>query len=80
MRREWGRLHSSWQTMTYEYFCPNCSHNWEESQSITADSSTLCPNCKKNTAQKMISGGYCHLFKGNDKKFYTTFDRSDNHV
>lgn len=68
--------------MTYEYSCSNCQHNWEECQPITADPITLCPKCAQNTAQKIISGGSYHLFKGKglNKGYHSTFEKSDRNV
>lgn len=42
--------------MTYEYTCTNCNHNWEAEQKITEDRLTTCPNCKQETAKRLISG------------------------
>lgn len=43
--------------MTYDYTCTSCLHNWEEEQSIKDVPHSFCPNCKKETAKRLISGG-----------------------
>ncbi len=50
--------------MTYEYACEACGHAWEAEQSINDPALTECPNCKKNTAKRMISGGQGFILKG----------------
>lgn len=51
---------------TYEYKCKeeSCSHKWEETQSIKESATTKCPKCKKETAQRLISGGVGFVLKG----------------
>jgi len=41
----------------YEYKCSSCEHTWEEQQVITDDPIEECPECKKDTAKRLISGG-----------------------
>jgi len=43
---------------TYDHFCTNedCKYEWEEFYSITTAPPTICPKCKKETAQRGISG------------------------
>lgn len=50
--------------MTYEYLCGNCKHRWEMWQKISDDAETVCPKCKKETAQRLISGGLGFVLKG----------------
>lgn len=50
--------------MTYEYVCTACSHEWEESQSISAAPLTECPKCHGATAKRQISGGTGFVLKG----------------
>lgn len=50
--------------MTYEYLCTACGHQWEEEQSITAAPLQKCPACKKNKAQRQVSGGAGFVLKG----------------
>jgi len=42
--------------MTYEYECDECKHQWEMQQTIKEDAEKFCPNCKKETAKRLISG------------------------
>lgn len=43
----------------YEHKCTdeNCGHEWEEFYSIKADPPKVCPECKLETAMRLISGG-----------------------
>jgi putative FmdB family regulatory protein len=50
--------------MTYEYLCTACGHQWEADQSITAAPLKQCPACKKNKAQRQVSGGAGFVLKG----------------
>ena len=50
--------------MIYEYKCDDCKHEWEEDQKITESAITECPNCKKQTAKRLISGGLGFQLKG----------------
>jgi putative FmdB family regulatory protein len=50
--------------MTYEYECEACEHKWEEEQRISADALTICPECKRPTAKRLVSGGTGHVLKG----------------
>jgi putative FmdB family regulatory protein len=51
--------------MTYEYICKNCGHLWEKDQSIKDKPLKKCPNCKKMTAQRLISNGAGFILRGN---------------
>ncbi len=62
---------------TYDYECQACKHQWEEFQSIKAKPTKKCPECGKNKAQRLISGGGAILFKGS--VFYITDYRSDSY-
>lgn len=42
--------------MTYDYKCKSCQHQWEQEQSIKDDPIKICPQCKKEEAQRQISG------------------------
>ncbi len=61
---------------TYQYRCKECSHEFSEFQSITADPLSTCPECG-GAVQRLISGGAGFLFKGDG--FYTTDYRSENY-
>ena len=62
---------------TYEYVCEACGFEFEKFQSIKADAITLCPNCGKETAQRLIGTGAGLIFKGSG--FYITDYRSENY-
>lgn len=61
---------------TYQYRCNECSHEFSEFQSITADPLSTCPECG-GAVKRLISGGAGFLFKGDG--FYTTDYRSENY-
>lgn len=44
---------------TYEHICVSdtCKYTWEDEYSIKKDPPKICPNCNKETAQRLISGG-----------------------
>ncbi|HUU89532.1 MAG TPA: zinc ribbon domain-containing protein [Candidatus Glassbacteria bacterium] len=42
---------------TYEYKCESCKHEWEDYHSITQEPVKVCPECGKETAKRLISGG-----------------------
>jgi putative FmdB family regulatory protein len=52
------------RTMTYEYACSSCSHEWEAEQSIKDDPLKECPACHKLTARRQISRGVGFILKG----------------
>ncbi len=62
---------------TYEYQCENCGHEFEQFQSITARPLRKCPNCKKNSLNRLIGSGAAVIFKGNG--FYETDYRSESY-
>lgn len=55
---------------TYDYTCDTCQHTWEEFQSMSAAPSTVCPECGKPTARRLIGSGAGLIFKGGG--FYCT--------
>lgn len=59
---------------TYEYECGACGHRFEKFQSMTEKAVKKCPQCGKNKAGRVISGGAGVLFKGSG--FYQTDYRS----
>ena len=61
---------------TYEYKCSDCSYQFEELQSFTADPITVCPECSGKT-ERLITGGAGFLFKGSG--FYITENRSSSY-
>ena len=60
---------------TYEYRCKNCDHEFELFQSMSAPTKRKCPECKKNTLERLIGTGGAVIFKGGG--FYETDYRSD---
>lgn len=51
--------------MLYDYTCEECSHEMKDvSQSIKDDALTTCPNCGKETLQRVIYGGLGSFMKG----------------
>jgi putative FmdB family regulatory protein len=54
----------------YEYKCSNCGFELEELQKMSDEPLTTCPNCKKETLQKLIGTGGGLIFKGSG--FYLT--------
>jgi putative FmdB family regulatory protein len=61
---------------TYQYKCKECSHDFEQFQSMTADPIQVCPACE-GAVERLISGGAGFLFKGDG--FYTTDYRSESY-
>jgi putative FmdB family regulatory protein len=55
---------------TYEYRCKSCGYEFEELQSIKAESLKVCPQCKKPALKRLISGGAALVFNGSG--FYET--------
>jgi putative FmdB family regulatory protein len=50
--------------MTYEYRCIACGYKWEAEQKITEEPLKECPECKKETAKRLVSGGQGFQLKG----------------
>ena len=42
---------------TYEYRCNSCGHELEAFQKITEAALKLCPQCNKESLERLISGG-----------------------
>ena len=55
---------------TYDYQCSNCGFQFEIFQSMTDLPIKKCPECSKNKAVRLISGGSGLIFKGSG--FYIT--------
>ena len=62
---------------TYEYQCSSCGHEYEMFQSITAKPVKKCPQCGKNSAERLIGAGSGIIFKGSG--FYQTDYRSESY-
>ncbi len=63
----------------YDYKCSDCEYETEIIQKFSDEPKTLCPNCNKNSLQKMVSapsfrlkggGWYETDFKTGNKKTY----------
>lgn len=61
---------------TYEYECSQCSHRFEQFQSIKAEPIKICPVCK-GEPRRLISRGAGIIFKGSG--FYQTDYRSSSY-
>ncbi len=55
---------------TYEYLCKNCGHTFDILQSMKEEKLTKCPECGKETLQRLIGSGAGLIFKGSG--FYLT--------
>lgn len=62
---------------TYEYVCRACEHQFEMFQSMSATVKRKCPQCGKNTLERLIGTGSAIIFKGSG--FYETDYRSDSY-
>ena len=62
---------------TYDYICNECKKTFEYFQSMSADALTDCPECKKKSLRRIISGGTGLIFKGSG--YYLT-DYKDKKV
>lgn len=61
---------------TYEYECSQCSHRFEQFQSIKAEPIKICPVCK-GAIRRLIGSGAGIIFKGSG--FYQTDYRSSSY-
>lgn len=48
----------------YEYECRSCNHRLEELQKVDDKPLKLCPECKKNTLFRVITGGLGFFMSG----------------
>ncbi len=62
---------------TYEYQCTNCSHRFEQFQSMKDKPLRTCPECGKKTLERLIGTGAAVIFKGSG--FYQTDYRSESY-
>ncbi|MFH2002231.1 MAG: zinc ribbon domain-containing protein [Planctomycetota bacterium] len=62
---------------TYDYHCTACESTMEIFQSIKARPVKKCPECGKNTLQRLIGSGSGIIFKGSG--FYETDYRSSSY-
>jgi len=63
---------------TYDYRCNGCGHRFDAFQSIKAGALKKCPECGKNTLERLIGTGGAVLFKGSG--FYQTDYRSKEYT
>lgn len=62
---------------TYDYRCDACGHAFEEYQSFSADTLTICPKCGQDKLRRLFGTGAAILFKGSG--FYETDYRSESY-
>lgn len=62
---------------TYDYVCKSCSHAFELFQSMKDAPKRKCPECGKNTLERLIGTGAAVMFKGSG--FYETDYRSESY-
>jgi putative FmdB family regulatory protein len=61
---------------TYEYECTKCHHEFELFESITAEPTKRCPECK-GKVKRLLGAGAGILFKGSG--FYQTDYRTEGY-
>ena len=49
---------------TYDYICNDCKNMYEYFQSMSDTPKKECPDCKKVSLRRVISGGTGLIFKG----------------
>jgi putative FmdB family regulatory protein len=59
---------------TYQYACTECAHAFEQVQSFSEDSLTVCPECEGRLRKVFSAAGV--VFKGSG--FYRTDSRSSS--
>ena len=71
----------------YDYKCSDCEHQIEVIQKLSDEPKTLCPNCNKESLNKMVSapsfrlkggGWYETDFKTGNKKNLSSNDNKSN--
>jgi len=62
---------------TYDYRCKNCEHEFELFQNMSDRVKRKCPECGKNTLERLIGTGAAVIFKGSG--FYETDYRSESY-
>jgi putative FmdB family regulatory protein len=55
---------------TYDYKCPDCGHEFEAFQSMSASPLKECPECGSRKVKRLIGAGGGLIFKGSG--FYNT--------
>ena len=59
---------------TYDYICNDCEKIYEYFQSMSDAPIRECPECKKNSLRRVISGGTGLIFKGSG--YYLTDNKN----
>lgn len=62
---------------TYDYRCKGCGHTFELFQSMSEGEKRKCPECKKNSLERLIGAGAGLIFKGSG--YYLTDYRSESY-
>jgi len=62
---------------TYDYKCKSCGHRFEVFQSMKEAPKRKCPECGKNSLERLIGTGGAIIFKGSG--FYQTDYRSESY-
>ena len=57
-------MYSKLDMPTYDYICNDCEKIYEYFQSMSDAPIRECPECKKNSLRRVISGGTGLIFKG----------------
>ena len=71
---------------TYDYICNDCEKMYEYFQSMSDTPIEECPECKRNSLKRVISGGTGLIFKGSgyyltdykNKKTQSSKDKKSN--
>lgn len=62
---------------TYDYRCKACGHTFELYQTMSEGEKRKCPQCAKNTLERLIGAGAALIFKGSG--YYLTDYRSKSY-
>lgn len=62
---------------TYDYRCKACGHTFELFQTMSEREKRKCPECEKNTLERLIGAGAGLIFKGSG--YYLTDYRSKSY-
>lgn len=62
---------------TYDYRCKACGHTFELYQTMSEGEKRKCPQCAKNSLERLIGAGAALIFKGSG--YYLTDYRSKSY-
>ena len=62
---------------TYDYRCKACGHTFELYQTMSEPEKRKCPECAKNSLERLIGAGAALIFKGSG--YYLTDYRSKSY-